>query len=120
MASKTRARQYACRVKTPAPLLTVAEYALIRPMVPVILGGDMPKRPTYVPEGAVYVSRAGRARARRARRSEVTITVAIIMALTATIVALTLAWQNTAQARGVPDPGYLVTVTPTTYGPPPS
>jgi hypothetical protein len=103
-------------------VLTVAEYVLIRPAVPVYPGRfDMPPaRPDYVPRSAHYVTPNGRPSQRR----HVSLLLAGLMlaaVLLTGAILLMAGWSRTHLER-VPEPGFTTmpaVAVPTTYGPPP-
>lgn len=114
-----RSRAFRCRTGAIAPVLTVAEYALIRPAVPVIPGRTttMPLRPPYVPVNAHYVNPPG---TRPARGLAVAGGLAFAIALLIVAVWFMLALAD-AGPRPAPAPGFTTNPAsvPTTYGYPP-
>jgi hypothetical protein len=107
-----RSHHFRCRTGAIAPVLTVAEYALIRPAAPVIPGRQDMKRPPYVPVSAHYVNPPGYG-ARRLRGIAVGAAVGILL-VTAWLLFLGFVADPGARPA-VPVP----TATPSTYGPPP-
>jgi hypothetical protein len=119
-----RSRSFRCRIGAVAPVLSVAEYRLIRPAVPVYPGRqDMPPahpRPDYVPVNAHYVNPNGRPSQRR----HVALLLAALMLAAALLVGAMLlltSWRAEHPERA-PEPGFTTmpaVAVPTTYGPPP-
>lgn len=117
---RRRSQSFRCRTGAAAPVLSVAEYALIRPPVPVIPGRqDMPKPPAYVPVTAHYVNPNGRPSERR----HLAILIGALVVGTAALclaVWIFTGWQA-AHPSPPPAPGFTTMPAagiPTTYGPP--